>query len=152
VYDVLGELFQGRALRELLLMEAVLYGDDPRHKQRRFTAVDGVVDTQKIETLIRERKLEGLDPRSVAEIRQKMERAAARLLQPHYIRGFFEKAFTRLGGQIRRRETGRYELIRVPGRVRDRDRVSGAVTPIAERYERICFDKPHCDTATPRPP
>jgi superfamily II DNA/RNA helicase len=49
VYDVLGELFQDKPLRELL-MEAVLYGDDPKHKQRLFTAVDGVVDTQKIET------------------------------------------------------------------------------------------------------
>jgi hypothetical protein len=38
VYDVLGELFQGRPLRELL-MEAVLYGDDPRHQQRLF--IDG---------------------------------------------------------------------------------------------------------------
>jgi superfamily II DNA or RNA helicase len=151
VYDVLGELFQGRPLREML-MEAVLYGDDPRHRQRLFTAVDGVVDTQKIETLIRERKLtsEGLDPRSVTEIREKMERAQARRLQPPYIRGFFEKAFTRLGGQIRRRETGRFEVTRVPGRLRDRDRVSGSVTPIAERYERICFDKEYRDTAKPQ--
>jgi hypothetical protein len=151
VYDVLGELFQGRALRELL-MEAVLYGDDPKHKEKLFTAVDGVVDTEKIEKLIRERKLtsEGLDPRSVTEIREKMERAEARRLQPHYIRGFFEKAFIRLGGQIRRRETGRYEITRVPGRVRDRDRVSGNVVPIAERYERVCFDKAYRDTAKPQ--
>jgi superfamily II DNA or RNA helicase len=151
VYDVLGELFEGRALRELL-MEAVLYGDDPKHKQRLFTAVDGVVDKQKIEKLIRERKLtlEGLDPRTVTEIREKMERAEARRLQPHYIRGFFEKAFTRLGGQIRRRETGRYEITRVPGRLRDRDRATGGVIPISERYERICFDKAHRDTAKPQ--
>ena len=47
---------KGRALRELL-MEAVLYGDDPKRKQRLFTAVDGVVDKEKIEKLIRERKL-----------------------------------------------------------------------------------------------
>jgi superfamily II DNA or RNA helicase len=142
VYDVLGELFQGKPLRELL-MEAVLYGDDPKRRQILFTAVDGVVDTGKIETLIRERKLtsEGLDPRSVIEIREKMERAQARRLQPHYIRAFFEKAFTRLGGQLRRREAGRYEITRVPGRIRERDRVSGNVTPVAERYERVCFDK-----------
>jgi len=91
-------------------MEAVLYGDDPKHKQKLFTAVDGVVDQQKIETLIRERKLtsEGLDPRTVYGNQGKeVERAAARRLQPHYIRAFFEKAFVRLGGQIRRRETGR---------------------------------------------
>ena len=151
VYDVLGELFQGKPLRELL-MEAVLYGDDPKRKQKLFTAVDGVVDTKKIETLIRQRKLtsEGLDPRSVLEIREKMERAEARRLQPHYIRGFFEKAFTRLGGQIRRREAGRFEITRVPGRLRDRDRVSGGVVPIAERYERICFDKTHRDTHKPQ--
>jgi SNF2 family DNA or RNA helicase len=151
VYDVLGELFQGKPLRELL-MEAVLYGDDPKHKQRLFTAVDGVVDKQKIETLIRERKLtsEGLDPLTVTEIREKMERAGARRLQPHYIRAFFEKAFTRLGGQIRRRETGRYEITRVPGRLRDRDRFSGGVVPIAERYERICFDKMYRDTHKPQ--
>jgi hypothetical protein len=30
VYDVLGELFEGKPLRELLI-EAVLYGDDPKH-------------------------------------------------------------------------------------------------------------------------
>ena len=96
-------------------MQAVLYGDGPRHKQKLFTAVDGVVDKEKIEKLIRERKLtsEGLDPRSVTEIREKMERAEARRLQPHYIRAFFDKAFTRLGGQIRRRETGHYEITRV---------------------------------------
>lgn len=151
VYDVLGELFQGRPLREML-MEAVLYGDDPRHKQKLFTAMDGVVDTVKIEKLIRERKLtsEGLDPRSVTEIREKMERAEARRLQPHYIRGFFENAFTRLGGQIRRRETGRYEITRVPGRIRDRDRAVGGVIPIAERYERVCFDKSYRDSGKPQ--
>jgi hypothetical protein len=151
VYDVLGELFQGRPLREML-MEAVLYGDDPKRKQKLFTAVDGVVDTKKIETLIKERKLttEGLDPRSVLEIKEKMDRADARRLQPHYIRGFFEKAFTRLGGQIRRREAGRFEITRVPGRLRDRDRVSGGVVPISERYERICFDKANRDTHKPQ--
>src|ERR1700733_8142346 len=148
VYDVLGELFQGRPLRELL-MEAVLYGDDPRHKERLFTAVDGVVDTAKIESLIRERKLtsDGLDPLTVTEIRANMERAEARRLQPHYIRGFFENAFTRLGGQVRRREAGRYEVTRVPGRVRDR--ASGVIL-IAERYERICFEKTYRDSAKPQ--
>jgi len=63
---------------------------------------------------------------------------------------FFEKAFARLGGQIRRHEAGRYEITRVPGRVRDRDRAAGSVTPIAERYERICFDKVHRDTHKPQ--
>ncbi|HEY3620979.1 MAG TPA: hypothetical protein VGL12_00995 [Roseiarcus sp.] len=108
-----------------------------------------LIDTAKIETLIRERKLtsEGRDPRTVTEIKEKMDRAEARRLQPHYIRGFFESAFTRLGGQIRRREAGRFEITRVPGRVRDR---ASGVIPIAERYERICFDKTYRDSAKPQ--
>ena len=76
---MLGELFHGKPLRELL-MEAIRYGDDPKHRQRLFTAVDGVVDKARIEALIRERKLtsDGLDPRTVTEIRERMERAEAR--------------------------------------------------------------------------
>src|SRR5262249_40907600 len=42
------------------------------------------------------------------------------------------------------------EVTRVPGRIRDRDRASGGVTPIAERYERVCFDKAYRDTAKPQ--
>lgn len=99
--------------------------------------------------MIRERKLtsEGLDARTVTEIKEKMDRAEARRLQPHYIRGFFESAFARLGGQVRRREAGRFEITRVPGRVRDR---AAGVIPIAERYERVCFDKTYRDSAKPQ--
>src|SRR6266851_3244370 len=56
VYDVLGELFEARALRELL-MEAVRYGDLPEVRARLFQSVDGAVDRERIEALVRERKL-----------------------------------------------------------------------------------------------
>lgn len=144
VYDVLGELFEDRPLRELL-MEAVRYGERPEHRKKLFTAVDGVVNKEAIEALIRERKLtsEGMDPATITSIREEMERAQARRLQPRYIRSFFTAAFERLGGQIRRREPGRFEVVRVPGRIRERDRVAGSGGPVVERYERICFDKAH---------
>jgi hypothetical protein len=38
----------------------------------------------------------------------------------------------------------------VPGRLRDRDRAIGGVIPISERYERVCFEKAHRDTAKPQ--
>ncbi len=142
VYDVLGELFEGRPLRDLLI-EAIRYGEEPERRKKLFTAVDGVVNKEVIATLIRERKLtsEGLDPATVAEIKTEMERAEARRLQPRYIRSFFAAAFERLGGQMRRREPGRFEITRVPGRIRERDRVAGRGEPVLERYERVCFDK-----------
>jgi hypothetical protein len=43
VYDVLGELLEARALRELL-MEAVRYGERPEIRARLFQSVDGAVD------------------------------------------------------------------------------------------------------------
>ena len=48
-----------------------------------------------------------------------MDEARARRLQPHYIEGAFRAAFTRLGGKIRRREQGRFEITHVPAQLRD---------------------------------
>jgi superfamily II DNA/RNA helicase len=61
VYDVLGELFEGQALRDLLV-DAIRYGDRPDVKAELFRKVDGAVDVATIETLVAERKLtsEGL--------------------------------------------------------------------------------------------
>ena len=71
VYDVLGELFEGHALRDLLV-EAIRYGDRPDKKAELFRKVDGAVDVENIEKLVAERKLtsEGMNPSSVAEIRE----------------------------------------------------------------------------------
>ena len=54
------------------------------------------------------------------------------------------EAFKSLGGRIRNREAGRYEIISVPYAVRSRDMVIGAGQPVLNRYERICFDKKFC--------
>jgi hypothetical protein len=70
VYDVLGELFEGQALRDLLV-EAIRYGDIPETRAELFRKVDGVVDVAAIEKLVAERKLtsEGMDPNSELRVR-----------------------------------------------------------------------------------
>jgi hypothetical protein len=142
VYDVLGELFEGQALRDLLI-DAIRYGDRPEVKAELFRRVDGVVDTEAIEKLVAERKLtsEGMDPNAVAAIREEMERAHARRLQPHFISAFFREAFSLLGGRIAERERGRYEILRVPSVLKHRDRLIGRGDPVLDRYARITFDK-----------
>ena len=142
VYDVLGELFEGHALRDLLV-DAIRYGDRPEKKAELFRKVDGAVDVETIGKLVAERKLtsEGMSPSSVAEIREQMERAAARRLQPHFIGAFFREAFTMLGGRIADREKGRFEILRVPSILKDRDRLIGRSDPVLDRYARITFDK-----------
>lgn len=142
VYDVLGELFEGQALRDLLV-NAIRYGDQPEVKAALFRKVDGAVDVDTIERLVAERKLtsEGMNPSSVAEVREQMERAAARRLQPHFIGAFFREAFTMLGGRIAEREKGRFEILRVPSILKERDRLIGRSDPVLDRYARITFEK-----------
>src|SRR5205807_1603643 len=82
-----------------------------------------------------------MDASRVQRIREDMERAEARRLQPHYIESFFHEAFQRLGGTSRQREPRRHEVTHVPAPVRHRDRLIGIGEPVLPRYERITFEK-----------
>ena len=143
VFDVLGKLhFQGRSLRELLV-EAIRYGEQPEVRARLTTAVDHALDRGRLQDLLEDRALvhDVMDASRVHRIREEMERADARRLQPHYIESFFHEAFRRLGGSPRQREAGRYEITHVPAPVRNRDRLIGMAGPVLRRYERIAFEK-----------
>ena len=149
VYDVLGRLFEDRALRDLL-MEAIRYGEQPDVKRRLFREVDDAVDRRHLQDLVAERALvrDTMTAFDVARVREEMDRAEARRLQPFHVQTFFLEAFRHLGGRANRREAGRWEVARVPGPLRGRDRAVGAVAPLPPRYERICFEKDRID----RPP
>ena len=84
-----------------------------------------------------------MDVSRVHKVREEMERADARRLQPHYIESFFLEAFSRLGGRASQRESRRYEVTHVPATVRSRDRQIGVGEPVLQRYERIVFDGTH---------
>ena len=144
VYDVLGELFEGTSLKDLL-WEAIQYGEREDVKSRLFEKIDGVVDFKHIEELLKKRKLTNdmITESAVEEIRLDMERAEAERLQPHHIQSFFIEAFQHLGGRIKNREEGRFEITHVPVKIRDRDRLIGAGAPVQKKFERICFDKEH---------
>lgn len=143
VFDVLGKLqFEGKALRELLI-EAIRYGDQPEVRARLTTVLDHSLDRSQLENLLEDRALvrDAMDATRVQKIREDMERADARRLQPHYVESFFHAAFNRLGGTSRQREPRRYEVTHVPTQVRTRDRVIGLGEPVLPRYERIAFEK-----------
>jgi superfamily II DNA or RNA helicase len=144
VFDVLGRMqFQGRPLRELLI-EAIRYGEQPEVRARLTEDVAHAFDRTQIQDLLEERALahDVMDVSRVHRIREDMERAEARRLQPHYIESFFLEAFQRLGGTAKQREARRYEVTNVPAPVRNRDRLTGLGEPVLARYERIAFEKP----------
>jgi SNF2 family DNA or RNA helicase len=143
VFDVLGKLqFEGRPLRELLI-DAVRYGERPEVRARLTQVVESAFDRGQLQDLLEERALahDAMDASRVHRIREEMERAEARRLQPHYIESFFLEAFRRLGGTAKMREPRRFEITHVPAPVRNRDRLIGVGEPVLPRYERIAFEK-----------
>src|SRR5262249_33286566 len=132
----------GQSLRELLI-EAIRYGEQPEVRARLSQVIADAVDRRHLQNLLEERALahDAMDARRVHRIREEMERADARRLQPHYIESFFLEAFRRLGGTVKQREPKRYEVTHVPAPVRNRDRLIGVGEPVLPRYERIAFEK-----------
>ncbi len=143
VFDILGKVsFDNKPLRELLV-EAIRYGNDPEVRERLRRVVDNSLDREALAKLLDDRALteDTMDVHRVVAIREEMERIEAHKLQPHFVESFFVAAFTNLGGKIRKRETGRYEISHVPFVIRNRDAIIGFGEPVMPRYERICFDK-----------
>jgi len=149
VFDILGEVFEDRSLKDLLI-DAIRYGDDPEVRERLHRRVEGALDTAHLQTILERNALceEVMDLARVFAVKEEMERAEARKLQPFFIRAFFGRAFEQLGGELRQREAGRYEITNVPATIRERDRqLTGRdrryLEPVLRRYERVCFEKEH---------
>jgi hypothetical protein len=142
VFDVLGRALDGAELRKLMI-EAIRYGDRPEVRARLNQVVEGALDRDRLRDRLADRALahDVMDASAVEHIRLDMERLEARKLQPHFIAGFFKAAFAHLGGMLREREAGRYEISHVPAVIRQRDRVIGTGEPVLPRYERVCFEK-----------
>ncbi|MCC6973387.1 MAG: DUF3883 domain-containing protein [Anaerolineae bacterium] len=141
VFDVLGKLFQDTPLRSLLV-EAIRYGDNPEVRARLEQKVDNAVDQNHVRELLENQSLitTSMDTSQIMRIREDMERASARRLQPYYIKSFFLQAFEHWGGTIHERERGRFAINHVPAVIREWAKTFN-LGAISVRYERICFEK-----------
>lgn len=142
VFDVLGSVFHGDELRSLLI-QAIREGERPEVREKLLRRVDTALDTEHIRDLLARRALasDSMDQGSVQAVRERMERAEARRLQPHYIASFFRRAFGLMGGASHDREPGRWEISHVPQQLRSAYRPRSQRVSLTRRYERICFEK-----------
>lgn len=153
VFDILGKVrFDNKPLRDLLI-EAIRYGSDPARRAELNTNIDNSLNREALEKLLQENALtsDTMDIHRVIAIREEMERMEAHKLQPYFIGRFFVKAFTGLKGQIRRRESGRYEITHVPSAIRNKNAAEGFGESVMPRYERVCFDKEHQNVPGQKP-
>jgi SNF2 family DNA or RNA helicase len=147
VFDILGEIFEETSLKNLL-MEAIRYGDKPEVRARLTTKIDQALDHEHLKSLLDRNALaqETMSAERIFAVKEDMERAEARRLQPYFVRAFFLRALDELGGTAHAREAGRYEISHVPVSIRERDRrITGRnrreQEPVLKRYDRICFER-----------
>lgn len=142
VFDILGEVFKEQSLKKLLI-DAIRYGESPEVRKRLYEQVDMFFDPHRIKQIIEENALasDHLDTNHIFAVKEELEKAQARRLQPHFIKSFFDEAFKQLGGSLKGREPERWEITHVPSAIRERDRIVGNGAPVMTRYERVCFEK-----------
>src|ERR1019366_5141427 len=147
VFDILGEVFEERSLKDLLL-DAIRYNDRPERQAERLNSIDNALDVTHIKDLLERNALaqETMSAERLFAVKEQMEMAEPRRLQPFFVRSFFMKPFGSLGGAMYPRESGRFEITHVPALIRERDRqITGRnrreLAPVLKRYERACFTK-----------
>jgi len=147
VFNILGEVFEGKSLKAMLI-EAIQYGDRPEIRAKLNQQIDNALDRDRLLSILSREALaqESLTPERLFAVKEEMEKAEARRLQPYFVRSFFMKGFESLGGSIHPRESERFEITHVPAELRERDRlITGRnrrdLAPVLRRYERVCFTK-----------
>lgn len=159
VFDILGELFEEKPLRELLL-EAIRYGEDPARLRDIDSIIDKTLSHESIQEAIRLKKEilaeEALSTEDIYRVKEEMDRAEAQKLQPYFIRSFFLRAAQSVGIEFRERGNNLYEISHVPQRILQRDRlISGRDVrysfPISRRYDRIAFEREQLQVEGNRP-
>ena len=161
VFNILGEVFdfgddddttadgsqRPRSLKDLLVA-AIKYNDRDDVKARLRQRIDHAFDHDHLKNLLGRNALaeQSMSPERLFAVKEEMEKAEARRLQPCFVRAFFMRAFVALGGAIHPREPGRYEITFVPHEIRERDRrITGRnrreQEPVLKRYDRVCFER-----------
>jgi superfamily II DNA or RNA helicase len=147
VFDILGEVFEDINLKDLMI-EAIRYGDRPDVRARLRQKIDNAMDREHLHSVLNRNALaqESMSAERLFAVKEDMEKAEARRLQPYFVRSFFMKAFAQLGGVIHQKESGRHEITHVPPSLRERDRrITGRnrreQEPVLRRYDRICFER-----------
>jgi superfamily II DNA or RNA helicase len=147
VFDILGEVFEETSLKHLLI-QAIRYGDQPEVRSRLTRTIDNALEHDHLKSLLNRNALaqETMSADRLYAVKEEMEKAEARRLQPYFVRSFFLKAFEQIGGSIYPRELGRFEVTHVPTSIRERDRrITGRnrreQEPVLKRYDRVCFER-----------
>jgi len=135
VFDVIGEIFQGERLYNLMIEVAA----GTRTEEDVLREI-GVTDPEYIKR-VKEALGESLATKhlNVAKIEEMLKKANENRLAPEYLQDFFIRAIKRAGGEVRTRRDGTLSVERVPKDIRDIGKELGYF--VKSSYRSITFDK-----------
>ena len=142
VFDILGAAFEETSLKDMLL-KAIMEGENPETKAWMTEKVDSALDYSHLKAIIDHNALvdQTMSPDMIYKIKEDMERAQAKKLQPCFVRSFLLDAMEHLGAVVHKKANERYELPHVPSAVQLTAKELNPRRPVSDRYEYICFDK-----------
>ena len=141
VYDVIGEIFYGKDLAQLLTDAAI----GARTEEEILKELEITVDVEYIKK-IRENLGDTLATKHIdfTQIKDLRERARENKLIPEYTADFFKKAFTKAEGKIKERSRSLYAIESIPYWIRNitkEDNFKKSFGPTLNSYPKITFDK-----------
>lgn len=141
VYDVLGDMFESRPLREFMV-EAIQCDDKQDVKSKLGREMESILDVQSIEehTERFRQSRNRFDPSSIQRIHFDLERTEVTRTQSQHIRAFFMEAFSKEGGKIIQNDE-HFEISNVPQCLRDFYAKSQYGIKLPTQYKRVFFDK-----------
>ena len=141
VYDIMGQIYYGKDLAQMLVDAAVgARTEDEVLREMEITVDDDYV------MKIRENLTDTLATRYIdfARLGHMQEVARENRLMPEYTSEFFTRALTRSGGRIRKRSNGLYAVDSIPTTVRDigkEDAFKRSYGSLSYAYHKVTFDK-----------
>lgn len=144
IFDVLGTAFDEVPLRDLLL--GAIRGEDfAVATADAVSKLDSALDINHMKALLDRNALaENVFGSRLDGVRERMERAEARKLQPYYLQAFVVSALARTGGKLSPCggvEKGRFEVRYVPSEVRMIYGQEGGRRLLLDKYERVTFER-----------
>jgi len=141
VFDVLGELFEGKNLTQLMIEAAA----NARDINDILNEIDIVVDQEYINK-VKDHLGESLATRYIdyTRIKEISKKAKEYRLIPEYTENFFKKAFVKADGKIKQRKDNFLEISFIPfdiRRIADDDNFKRKYGTLLKSYPKITFDK-----------
>ena len=145
VFDVLGQAFEGagNTLQELII-KAIREEDSEENRRWMTEKINTQLDHEKLKALMKQNCLveQVMSEEALYKVKEDMDKAEARKLQPCFVRSFFIKALKKANGDIQQRSNNQYWVGNVPSCIRNNNNFKKTSRkPILKSYERVCFDR-----------